>query len=78
VGVDLIAIPGLHASTVHTMLSEMGLDLRKWPYAKAFCSWLGPAPHREISGGNILRRSTLSVYEIHGCTRTGWPALLPR
>jgi transposase len=29
VGVDLIAIPGLHASTVHTMLSEIGLDLRQ-------------------------------------------------
>jgi transposase len=37
-GVDLVAIPGLHASTVHTILSEIGLDLRKWPNAKAFCS----------------------------------------
>jgi transposase len=41
------------------MLSEIGLDLRKWPDAKAFCSWLGLAPHHEISGGKILRRSTL-------------------
>jgi transposase len=57
--VDFIAIPGLNASTVHTMLSEIGLDLRKWPDAKAFCSWLGLAPHHEISGGKILRRSTL-------------------
>jgi transposase len=40
-GVALVAIPGLNASTVHTMLSEIGLDLRKWPHAKAFCSWLG-------------------------------------
>jgi transposase len=66
VGVDLIAIPGLNASTVQTILSEIGLDLRKWPNAKAFCSWLGLAPHHEISGGKILRRSTLKT-----CNRAG-------
>jgi transposase len=60
-GVDLVAIPGLNASTVHTILSEIGLDPRKWPNAKAFCSWLGLAPHHEISGGKILRRSTLKT-----------------
>jgi transposase len=60
-GVDLVAIPGLNASTGHTMLSEIGLELRKWPHAKAFCSWLGLAPHHEISGGKILRRSTLQT-----------------
>jgi hypothetical protein len=58
-GVDLVAIPGLHASPVHTMLAEIGLDPRKWPNAKAFCSWLGLAPHHEISGGKVLRRRTL-------------------
>jgi transposase len=57
-GVDLVAIPGLNASTVQTILSEIGLELRKWPNAKAFCSWLGLAPQHEISGGKILRRST--------------------
>jgi transposase len=57
-GVDMVAIPGLHASTVQTILSEIGLDLRKWPNAKAFCAWLGLAPHHEISGGKVLRRST--------------------
>jgi transposase len=61
IGVDLVAIPGLNASTVQTILSEIGLDLRKWPNAKAFCSWLGLAPHHEISGGKILRRSTLKT-----------------
>jgi transposase len=40
-GVDLVAIPGLNASTVQTLLSDIGLDLRKWPSAKAFCAWLG-------------------------------------
>jgi transposase len=60
-GVDLSAIPGLHASTVQTILSESGLDLHKWPNMKAFCSWLGVAPRHEISGGKVLRRSTLKT-----------------
>jgi hypothetical protein len=57
-GVDVVAIPGLNASTGHTMRSEIGLDLQKWPNAQAFCAWLGLAPHHEISGGKIVRRST--------------------
>jgi transposase len=65
-GVDLIALPGLNASTVQTILSEIGLDLRKWPDAKAFCAWLGLAPHHAISGGKILRRSTLKTHNRAG------------
>jgi hypothetical protein len=30
-GVDLVAIPGLNASTVQTLLSEIGLDIRVQP-----------------------------------------------
>jgi transposase len=60
-GVDLVAIPGLNASTVQTILAAIGLDPRKWPHARAFCSWLGLAPQHEISGGKILRRSTLKT-----------------
>ena len=65
-GVDLVAIPGLHASTVPTILAEIGLDLEKWPHEKAFCAWLGLAPRHEISGGKVLRRSTLKT-----CNRAG-------
>ena len=43
-GVALIAIPGLNARTVQTIRSEIGVDLREWPHAKAFCAWLGLAP----------------------------------
>jgi transposase len=59
--VDLVAIPGLHARTVHTIRSAIGLDPRQWPHAKAFCSWRGMAPHHEISGGKIWRRSPLKT-----------------
>jgi transposase len=54
----LVAIPGLNASAVHTMASEIGPELRKWPTAKAFYSWLALAPHHEVSGGKTWRRST--------------------
>ena len=65
-GVDLIAIPGLHASTVQTSLSAMGRHRQTWPSMKAFCAWLGLAPRHEISGGKVLRRSTLKT-----CNRAG-------
>jgi transposase len=64
--VDLVAIPGLHASTVHTIVAEIGLDMGKWPHAKAFCAWLGLAPRHEISGGKVLRRSTLKTHNRAG------------
>jgi transposase len=57
--VDLVAIPGLHASTVQTLLAEIGLGMGKWPNEKVFCAWLGLAPRHQISGGKVLRRGTL-------------------
>lgn len=58
-GVDLVAILGLNEITVQTILSEVGLDLSAWPTEKHFCSWLGLAPHHDISGGKVLRSRTL-------------------
>jgi hypothetical protein len=37
-GIDLITVPSLKTRTVRTLLSEIGLDLRKWPNTKTFCS----------------------------------------
>jgi len=59
VGVDLVAISGLNASTVQTILSDTGLDLSAFPSEKHFSSWLGLAPHNDISGGKVLRSRTL-------------------
>jgi transposase len=58
-GVDLLAVPGCSTSTVQTLLSEVGADLSAFPTAKHFCSWLGLAPHNDISGGKVLRTRTL-------------------
>ena len=58
-GVDLVAVGGLSDSLVQTILSEIGTDVSKWPTEKHFASWLGLAPHNDISGGKVLRSRTL-------------------
>jgi transposase len=59
VGVDLVAITGLNASTVETILGEIGTDMSRFPTEAQFCSWLGLAPRNDISGGKRLRSRTL-------------------
>lgn len=61
VGVDLTAVSGLSESTAQTILSEIGTDMSRWPDSKHFCSWLGLAPHNDISGGKILRSRVLKT-----------------
>ena len=60
-GVDLCAIAGLNESTVQTIISEVGTNLDAFPTEKHFCSWLGLAPHNDISGGRVLRSRTLKT-----------------
>jgi transposase len=57
-GVDLTAINGFQAHTVLKVLSETGVDMRPWPTAKHFGSWLGLAPNNRVSGGKVLQRRT--------------------
>jgi transposase len=58
IGVDLVAVMGLSAITVQTIISEIGTDMERFPSVKHFCSWLGLAPHNDISGGKVLRSRT--------------------
>jgi transposase len=60
-GVDLVAVTGLSATTVQTILTEIGTDMRRFPTVKQFCSWLGRCPRNDISGGNVLRSKTTKV-----------------
>mgnify|MGYP000852622369 CR=1 FL=1 len=62
IGVDLVAVMGLSAITVQTIISEIGTDMERFPTVKHFCSWLGLAPHNDISGGKVLRSRTMNVH----------------
>lgn len=65
-GVDLVAVSGLEGSTVQTIIAEIGTDMSRWPSVKHFCSWLGLAPHNDISGGKVLRSKTLKGHNRAG------------
>jgi len=60
-GVDLTTIPGIDVLTVHTLLTEIGPDLSKFPTPDAFASWLGLCPDNRISGGKVLSVKTRRV-----------------
>jgi transposase len=57
-GVDLTQVDGIDAVIAQKILSEIGLDMSRWPSDKHFTSWLRLAPHNDISGGKILRSKT--------------------
>ena len=60
-GVDLVAVDGINANLAQTILSEIGTDMTRFPSVKHFASWLGLAPHNDISGGKVLRSRTLKT-----------------
>lgn len=60
-GIDLTAVNGLEASTAQTLLSAIGTAMSKWPTEQPCASWLGLAPHNDISGGKVLRSKPLTV-----------------
>ncbi len=57
-GADLTQIHGLGAYSVLRLIAECGDDMRKWPTAKHFTSWLTLAPGNKISGGRLLSSKT--------------------
>ncbi len=57
-GVDLTRIDGLDAHTALKVLSEIGLDMSRWPTEKHFASWLSLSPGNKISGGKKLSGRT--------------------
>lgn len=68
VGTDLTTIPGIDASTALKLISEIGIDIGRWPSAKHFCAWLGLCPGTRISGGRILRSKTQASTNKAGVT----------
>ena len=57
-GVDLTKVDGLDSLTVLKIISEIGLDMSRWPTVKHFASWMGLSPGSKISGGKVLSAKT--------------------
>lgn len=53
-GIDLTEIFGITDTNAVEIISEVGLNMNKWPTAKHFTSWLNLAPNNKISGGKLL------------------------
>ncbi|TAH41763.1 MAG: IS110 family transposase [Bacteroidetes bacterium] len=57
-GIDLTKIFGIRASTAIEIISEVGLDLNKWPTEKHFTSWLNLSPNNKKTGGKVISSRT--------------------
>lgn len=60
-GVDFTRIDGLGVLTVQTILSEVGLDPKRFSTVKHFTSWLGLCPGSRITGGQVKSSQTRHV-----------------
>lgn len=57
-GVDLFRIKGLNSETVLRLISEVGVDVSRFPTEKHFVSWMSLSPVRKESGGKLLSSKT--------------------
>jgi hypothetical protein len=57
-GVDLSKIDRIDGYTALKIISEVGLDMTRWPTTKHFTSWLGLCPANKITGGKVLSSRT--------------------
>lgn len=57
-GVNLFDIDGISHATVMSFLTEIGLDICKFPTAKAFTHWLRLAPNNKITGSRVVSSRT--------------------
>ena len=60
-GADLTLIDGINVQTAQVVISEVGVDMTRWPDEHHFSSWLGLAPNNDITGGKVIRRRTKKV-----------------
>jgi transposase len=66
VGIDFVAVHGISASLAQINIAKIGTDMTRFPNEKHFCSWLGLAPHNDITGGKIIRSRTLKTHNRAG------------
>lgn len=56
VGVDLTEIDGINVLTAQTLISEVGMDMDRFPSEGSFVSFLNLSPGNKISGGKKVGR----------------------
>ena len=54
-GVDVTQVFGINEINAAEIISEVGVDMSKWPSEKHFTSWLNLAPNKRTSGGKTLK-----------------------
>lgn len=54
-GVDITQVFGISEISAIEIVSEVGINMSKWPTVKHFTSWLNLAPNNRISGGKKLK-----------------------
>lgn len=59
-GIDLAAIEGVGPNALLTLIAETGVDLKAFPTAKHFCSWLRLAPNNKITGKKVFSSKTVA------------------
>jgi transposase len=59
-GVDLTELDGIAEVTALVVVSEIGLDMSRFPTVKHFCAWLGLCPRWRKSGGRVISSRTRS------------------
>ena len=57
-GVDLTKIDGIDGYIALKHISEIGLDMTRWPTVKHFTSWLGLCTGSKITGGKVKSSRT--------------------
>jgi transposase len=57
-GIDLTQIDGIAPYTALKLVADIGTDMRRWPSAQHFTSWLTLAPKNKVSGGKLLHSQT--------------------
>jgi transposase len=57
-GVDLTRIDGIGVTTALAVVSEIGVDMSRFPTIKHFTSWLGLCPGTKITGGKVMSGKT--------------------
>ena len=55
---DATVLPGIGPLLLMDIITEVGIDLSKWPTEKHFASYVSCAPKHQISGGTVLSRRT--------------------